>query len=103
VLVADADLYAPQALMRVWAAHIKHHDWVVIDDAGHSVAWEKPRRVQCGGAALRPRPLTIPDTDHALVADDNLTYDATARISRVRVTLPRPARIEFPNQRLDRR
>lgn len=42
VLVADADLYAPQALMRIWAAHIKHHDWVVIDDAGHSVAWEKP-------------------------------------------------------------
>jgi pimeloyl-ACP methyl ester carboxylesterase len=42
VLVADADLYAPQALMRVWAGHIKHHDWAVIDDAGHSVAWEKP-------------------------------------------------------------
>jgi len=42
VLVADADLYAPQALMRLWAAHIKHHEWVVIDDAGHSVAWEKP-------------------------------------------------------------
>jgi pimeloyl-ACP methyl ester carboxylesterase len=42
VLVADADLYAPQALMRIWAAHIRHHEWVVIDDAGHSVAWEKP-------------------------------------------------------------
>jgi pimeloyl-ACP methyl ester carboxylesterase len=42
ILVADADLYAPQALMRIWAGHIKHHDWVVIDDAGHSVAWEKP-------------------------------------------------------------
>jgi pimeloyl-ACP methyl ester carboxylesterase len=42
VLVADADLYAPQALMRVWAGHIKHHEWAVIDDAGHSVAWEKP-------------------------------------------------------------
>jgi pimeloyl-ACP methyl ester carboxylesterase len=42
VLVADADLYAPQALMRIWAAHIKHHDWVVIDDVGHSIAWEKP-------------------------------------------------------------
>jgi pimeloyl-ACP methyl ester carboxylesterase len=42
VICADADLYAPQALMRTWAAHIKHHDWVVIDDAGHSVAWEKP-------------------------------------------------------------
>ncbi len=42
VLVADADLYAPQALMRIWADHIKHHEWVVIDDAGHSIAWEKP-------------------------------------------------------------
>ena len=42
VLVADADLYAPQALMRTWAAHITQHEWVVIDDAGHSIAWEKP-------------------------------------------------------------
>ena len=42
VLVADADLYAPQALMQIWAAHIRHHDWMVIDDAGHAVAWEKP-------------------------------------------------------------
>jgi pimeloyl-ACP methyl ester carboxylesterase len=42
VICADADLYAPQALMRTGAAHIKHHNWVVIDDAGHSVAWEKP-------------------------------------------------------------
>jgi pimeloyl-ACP methyl ester carboxylesterase len=42
VLVADADLYAPQALMRVWTSHIRHHDWVVIEDAGHSVAWEQP-------------------------------------------------------------
>jgi pimeloyl-ACP methyl ester carboxylesterase len=42
IVAADADLYAPQALMRTWAAHIKHRDWVVIDDAGHSVAWEKP-------------------------------------------------------------
>jgi pimeloyl-ACP methyl ester carboxylesterase len=42
VLVADADLYAPQALMRVWAGHIKHHEWGVIDDSGHSIAWERP-------------------------------------------------------------
>jgi pimeloyl-ACP methyl ester carboxylesterase len=42
VMCADADLYAPQALMRLWAAHIKHHEWVVIEDAGHSIAWEKP-------------------------------------------------------------
>ena len=43
IICADADLYAPQALMRLWAGHIRHHDWVVINDAGHSVAWEKPK------------------------------------------------------------
>jgi pimeloyl-ACP methyl ester carboxylesterase len=48
VLVGDADLYAPQALMRTWAAHIRHHDWVVIDDAGHSVAWERPEAFNAG-------------------------------------------------------
>ena len=26
-----------QKMMRTWAAHIKQHEWVVIDDAGHSV------------------------------------------------------------------
>jgi pimeloyl-ACP methyl ester carboxylesterase len=51
VLVADSDLYAPQALMRTWAAHLPHHDWVVIDDAGHSVAWEKP--AEFNAAVLR--------------------------------------------------
>ena len=44
ILVADADLYAPQALMRIWAAHIRHHEWVVIDDAGHSVPGRRPER-----------------------------------------------------------
>jgi pimeloyl-ACP methyl ester carboxylesterase len=42
ILVADADLYAPQGLMRTWASHIKGHEWAVIDDAGHAVSWEKP-------------------------------------------------------------
>ncbi len=42
IIVADADLYAPQALVRLWAAHIKSHELVVIADAGHSVSWEKP-------------------------------------------------------------
>jgi pimeloyl-ACP methyl ester carboxylesterase len=42
VVVADADLYAPQALMKMWADHIKNYERTVIDDAGHSVAWEKP-------------------------------------------------------------
>jgi pimeloyl-ACP methyl ester carboxylesterase len=51
VLVADADYYAPQALMRLWAAHIKHHEWVVIDDAGHAVAWERP--AEFNAAVLR--------------------------------------------------
>ena len=42
VINADADLLAPPGLMRLWAAHLKHHEWAVIDDAGHSVAWEQP-------------------------------------------------------------
>ncbi len=42
VINADADLLAPPGLMRLWAVHLKHHEWAVIDDAGHSVAWEKP-------------------------------------------------------------
>jgi pimeloyl-ACP methyl ester carboxylesterase len=42
VIVADADLYAPQAVMKTWASHIRTHQLTVIDDAGHAVAWEKP-------------------------------------------------------------
>jgi pimeloyl-ACP methyl ester carboxylesterase len=42
VIAADADLLAPPALMRIWAAHLRHHEWAVIHDAGHAVAWEQP-------------------------------------------------------------
>ena len=42
VIAADADLLAPPALMRIWAAHLKHHEWAVIHDAGHAMAWEQP-------------------------------------------------------------
>jgi len=42
VIAADADLLAPPALMRVWAAHIKDHEWAVVPDAGHAMAWERP-------------------------------------------------------------
>lgn len=42
VIAADADLLAPPALMRVWAAHIKDHEWAVVPDAGHAMAWEQP-------------------------------------------------------------
>jgi pimeloyl-ACP methyl ester carboxylesterase len=42
IIAADADLLAPPGLMQIWAAHVKHHEWVVIPDAGHAVAWEQP-------------------------------------------------------------
>ncbi len=42
VIAADADLLAPPALMRVWAAHLQHYEWDVIHDAGHAMAWERP-------------------------------------------------------------
>jgi pimeloyl-ACP methyl ester carboxylesterase len=42
VITADADLLAPPALMRIWAAHLRNHDWAVIHDAGHAMAWEQP-------------------------------------------------------------
>jgi pimeloyl-ACP methyl ester carboxylesterase len=42
VIAADADLLAPPALMRIWAAHLKNHEWAVIHDAGHAMAWEQP-------------------------------------------------------------
>jgi pimeloyl-ACP methyl ester carboxylesterase len=42
VIAADSDLLAPPALMAIWAAHVQKHEWVVVPDAGHAVAWERP-------------------------------------------------------------
>jgi pimeloyl-ACP methyl ester carboxylesterase len=42
VMAAGADLLAPPALMRVWAAHVKTHEWADVADAGHAIAWEQP-------------------------------------------------------------
>ncbi len=42
VLAADCDLLAPPALMRVWAAHLKNHEWAMVTESGHSIAWEQP-------------------------------------------------------------
>jgi pimeloyl-ACP methyl ester carboxylesterase len=42
VIAADADLLAPPALMRIWAAHLQNHEWAVIHGAGHAMAWEQP-------------------------------------------------------------
>ena len=42
VIAADADLLAPPALMRIWARRLRNHEWAVIHDAGHAMAWEQP-------------------------------------------------------------
>jgi pimeloyl-ACP methyl ester carboxylesterase len=42
VIAADADLLAPPALMRAWAAHLKTHEWATVPDSGHAIAWEHP-------------------------------------------------------------
>lgn len=42
VIAADADLLAPPALMRIWASHLKNHEWALMPDSGHAIAWEQP-------------------------------------------------------------
>jgi pimeloyl-ACP methyl ester carboxylesterase len=42
IIAADADLLAPPALMRIWAAHVKKHEWAIVQDAGHAMTWEQP-------------------------------------------------------------
>ncbi len=42
VMAADADLLAPPALMRAWASHLKTYEWALVNDSGHSIAWEQP-------------------------------------------------------------
>jgi pimeloyl-ACP methyl ester carboxylesterase len=42
VMAADADLLAPPALMRTWAAHLKNHEFAVVPDSGHAISWEHP-------------------------------------------------------------
>jgi pimeloyl-ACP methyl ester carboxylesterase len=42
VIAADADLLAPPALMRTWAAHLKNYEWATVPDSGHAIAWEHP-------------------------------------------------------------
>jgi pimeloyl-ACP methyl ester carboxylesterase len=41
IIAADADLLAPPALMRIWAAHVKNHEWAMMQDVGHAMAWEQ--------------------------------------------------------------
>jgi pimeloyl-ACP methyl ester carboxylesterase len=42
VIAADGDLLAAPALMHIWASHVKDHEWAIVQDSGHSIAWEHP-------------------------------------------------------------
>jgi pimeloyl-ACP methyl ester carboxylesterase len=42
VIAADGDLLAPPALMRIWSSHVKNHEWTIVPDSGHAIAWEHP-------------------------------------------------------------
>lgn len=42
VIGGDADLYAPPALLRAYAAHIPGATLVIVPEAGHSLYWEAP-------------------------------------------------------------
>jgi pimeloyl-ACP methyl ester carboxylesterase len=42
VMAAEADLLAPPALMRTWAAHLQNYEWTTVPDSGHAIAWEHP-------------------------------------------------------------
>ena len=42
LLTGDADLFAPPAIMRMFAARVKGSQSTVIAEAGHSAYWEQP-------------------------------------------------------------
>ena len=42
IIAGDADLYAPPALMKRMADHIKGSQFVTVPEAGHSAWWEQP-------------------------------------------------------------
>jgi pimeloyl-ACP methyl ester carboxylesterase len=42
LLTGDADLYAPPAVLRLFAARIKNAESVIVPEAGHSAYWEQP-------------------------------------------------------------
>jgi pimeloyl-ACP methyl ester carboxylesterase len=42
LLTGDADLYSPPAVLRLFAARIKHAESVIVPEVGHSTYWEQP-------------------------------------------------------------
>ncbi len=42
VMPGDADLLSPPAFVKLWGAHIKDAEWVMVPDSGHSINTEQP-------------------------------------------------------------
>jgi pimeloyl-ACP methyl ester carboxylesterase len=42
LLTGDSDLFAPPPMVRMFAAHMKGAEVVIVPEAGHSTYWEKP-------------------------------------------------------------
>ena len=42
LLTGDADLYAPPAVLRLFAARIKNAESIIVPEVGHSTYWEQP-------------------------------------------------------------
>jgi pimeloyl-ACP methyl ester carboxylesterase len=42
LLTGGADLYAPPAVIKLFAARIRNSEFIVVPDAGHSTYWEQP-------------------------------------------------------------
>ena len=42
LLTGDADMFAPPPVLKMFAAHIKHAETVIVPEAGHSTYWEQP-------------------------------------------------------------
>jgi pimeloyl-ACP methyl ester carboxylesterase len=43
VIAGDVDLTTPSGAIRLWAKHIRNHQFVLIPEAGHAVMWEQPK------------------------------------------------------------
>ena len=52
LVAGDVDLTTPSAAVRLWAKHLKSYDWLLIPEAGHSVAWEQPEAFNQGVLAF---------------------------------------------------
>jgi len=44
LLTGGADMYAPTPVLRLFAAHFKNAESVIVPDAGHSTYWEEPEK-----------------------------------------------------------